>query len=149
MLCLPKIYNLNLSTREHQTNPNQPTLYEITGQCFFKLCKRQRKTDQMSQINRDWEIMTTKCFVVLDWIVHKKRDIRVSFEGSLTYFSYFGLNQNPRNTSVIGKTIFTRQSMILLKDFWGQILAHMSLRVSIYFLHPKLLFCKYKSEICF
>lgn len=120
MLCLPKIYNLNLSTREHQTNPNQPTLYEITGQCFFKLCKRQRKTDQMSQINRDWEIMTTKCFVVLDWIVHKKRDIRVSFEGSLTYFSYFGLNQNPRNTSVIVKTIFTRQSMILLKDFWGQ-----------------------------
>lgn len=120
MLCLPKIYNLNLSTREHQTNPNQPTLYKITGQCFFKLCKRQRKPDQMSQINRDWEIMTTKCFVVLDWIVHKKRDICVSFEGSLTYFSYFGLNQNPRNTSVIVKTIFTRQSMILLKDFWGQ-----------------------------
>lgn len=92
--------------------------------------------------------MTTKCFVVLDWIVHKKRDIRVSFEGSLTYFSYFGLKQNPRNPSVIVKTIFTRQSMILLKDFWGQDISTHELESQYIYFTSKTIH-KYKSEICF
>lgn len=62
--------------------------------------------------------MTTKCFVILDWILHKKSDISVSFEGSLSYFNYFGLKQNPRNPLVRMKTISTKQSMIPLKDFF-------------------------------
>lgn len=68
MLCLPKMCNLKLIMSEHQTKPSQQPLYKITGQYASKLCKKQRKTKELSPIKGNQGVMTTKCFRILDWI---------------------------------------------------------------------------------
>lgn len=63
--------------------------------------------------------MTIKCSMMLDWILHKKKDISVSFEG-VSVTSVILVSNETLEIPVIVKTIFTRQSMILLKDFFDQ-----------------------------
>ena len=73
-----------------------------------------------------------------DWILDPKRDISLSFEGSLCYFGL--LKQKHRIPLVIVKTIYIRQSVILLKRFfWARILGHVILKVSLYVFIQKFL----------
>lgn len=67
MVLLPKMYNLILIVKKHQTNQLEP-FYRIT--CPWNLYKcqgqeKQRKTLELFQIERDLRDMTIKCNVPL------------------------------------------------------------------------------------
>lgn len=105
----------------HEGTSNQPESTDISTNNWAALCKlhqRQRKTKDLSQVRGDWAAVTTKCFVILNWIRHKKSGISVSFEGRLTNFNYFGLKQNLSNPLVIVKATSTKQSMTLHNFFF-------------------------------
>lgn len=59
---LPKMHNLNLFERKHQTNSRWGTFYRVTG-LFFKNGKitTNKKTQELFQVEWNWRAMMTEC----------------------------------------------------------------------------------------
>lgn len=57
---LPKMHNLSLVMKKHQTNPNWGTFQKNNWPVFFKTVKVMKDKERLPQIWRDWEDLATK-----------------------------------------------------------------------------------------